>query len=62
VNDLRTLGARAKKVLEEDKDHESYNSLVRCGDRRMRDTLELLVEDLLFCGTVKRFRRSVNTL
>ena len=62
VNDLRTLGARAKKLLEEGKDHDSYNNLVRNGYRRLRDTWELLVEDLLFCGTVKRFRRSVNTL
>jgi energy-coupling factor transporter ATP-binding protein EcfA2 len=62
VNDLRTLGARAKKALERDKDHDTYNNLVRNGYRRMRDTWELLVEDLLFAGAVKRFRRSVNTL
>ncbi|UUZ78673.1 hypothetical protein LP414_09535 [Polaromonas sp. P1(28)-13] len=53
---------RAKKVLEQEKNHDSYNNLVRGGYRRMRDTWELLVEDLLFAGTVKRFRRSVNTL
>lgn len=62
VNDLRALSARAKKLLEQEKDHESYNNLVRNGYRRMRDTWELLIEDLLFAGTVKRFRRSVNTL
>ena len=61
MNDLRALGARAKKVLEQDKDHDSYNTLVRNGYRRMRDTWELLVEDLLFAGAVKRFRRSVQT-
>ena len=61
VNDLRTLGAKAKKVLEQGKDHDAYNDMVRQGYRRMRDTWELLVEDLLFNGVVKRFRRSVET-
>lgn len=61
VNDLRALATRAKAELEQNKDHNEYNDLVRGGYRRARDTWELLVEDLLFAGTVKRFRRSVNT-
>lgn len=61
VNDLRTLAMRAKKVLEQDHDHVAYNDMVRNGYRRMRDSWELLIEDLLFAGTVKRFRRSVDT-
>jgi energy-coupling factor transporter ATP-binding protein EcfA2 len=62
VNDLRALGARAKKTLEQEKDHDAYNDLARTCYRRMRDTWELLVEDQLFGGAVKRFRRAVNTL
>jgi len=61
VNELRTLGTRAKKVLEKEQDYEAYNDLVRQGYRRMRDTWELVVEDLLFNQAVKRFRRSVET-
>lgn len=61
VNELRAQAARAKKVLEQDQDYAAYNDIVRNGYRRMRDTWELLVEDLLFAGTVKRFRRSVET-
>ncbi|QIN60316.1 AAA domain protein [Caballeronia sp. SBC1] len=61
VNDLRALGAKARRALEKDHDHEAYNSLVRQGYRRMRDTWELVVEDLLFNEAVKRFRRSVET-
>ncbi|CAN0622794.1 AAA domain-containing protein [Burkholderia multivorans] len=61
VNDLRTLANRAKKALEQDQDYATYNDMIRNGYRRMRDTWELLIEDLLFAGTVKRFRRSVET-
>lgn len=61
VNDLRTIGAKAKKALEQHQNHDAYNDIVRQGYRRMRDTWELLVEDLLFNGAVKRFRRSVET-
>ncbi|SIO72350.1 AAA domain-containing protein [Burkholderia sp. GAS332] len=61
VNDLRTLGAKARRALEKDHDHDAYNGLVRQGYRRMRDTWELVVEDLLFNEAVKRFRRSVET-
>ena len=62
VNDLRAVVARARKVLEKERDHDAYNDAVRQAYRRMRDTWELLVEDLLFNGAVKRFRRSVDTL
>lgn len=61
INDLRILAASAKNVLDENHDYLSYNTMVRTGYRQMRDTWELLVEDLLFAGTVKRFRRSVDT-
>lgn len=62
VNDLRTVVTRARKALEKEQDHDAYNDTVRQAYRRMRDTWELLVEDLLFNGAVKRFRRSVDTL
>ncbi len=61
VNELRELAKRAKKALEEDSDHELYNDTVRNGYRRMRDSWELLIEEHLFGGTVKRFRRSIDT-
>lgn len=61
LNELRALAVRAEKVLQRDQDYDAYNDLVRNGYRRMRDTWELLVEDLLLGGTVKRFRRSVET-
>ncbi|MFZ4550234.1 MAG: AAA family ATPase [Aquabacterium sp.] len=62
VNDLRGVVSRARKTLEKEQDHDGYNDMVRQAYRRMRDTWELLVEDLLFNGAVKRFRRSVDTL
>lgn len=61
VNDLREDAKRAKKALEVEHDHDAYNSIVRSGYRRMRDTWELLIEEHLFAGTVKRFRRSIET-
>jgi len=61
VNELRDQVNRAKKLLEDKYDHEAYNDVVRNGYRRMRDTWELLVEENLFAGTVKRFRRSIET-
>lgn len=61
VNELREQAKRAKKALEEDSDHELYNDTVRNGYRRMRDTWELLIEEHLFAGTIKRFRRSIET-
>ncbi|WP_284336004.1 AAA family ATPase [Comamonas sp. NoAH] len=61
INDLRTLAQRARKVLEDEHNHEEYNDIVRNGYRRMRDTWELLIEEHLFAGTVKRFRRGIET-
>lgn len=61
VNELREQAKRAKKALEEDSDHDLYNDTVRNGYRRMRDTWELLIEEHLFAGTIKRFRRSIET-
>ncbi len=61
VNELREQAKRAKKLLEEEHNHEAYNDVVRNGYRRMRDTWELLIEEHLFAGTVKRFRRAIET-
>ena len=61
VNELREQAKRAKKVLEEEHNNELYNDIVRNSYRRMRDTWELLIEEDLFAGTVKRFRRSIET-
>lgn len=61
VNELRDQVKRARKVLEEEHDHEAYNDIVRNCYRRMRDTWELLIEEHLFAGTVKRFRRAIET-
>jgi energy-coupling factor transporter ATP-binding protein EcfA2 len=61
VNELRDQAKRAKKVLEEERNHDLYNDIVRNGYRRMRDTWELLIEEHLFAGTVKRFRRAIET-
>ncbi len=61
VNELRDQAKRAKKVLEEERNHDLYNDIVRNGYRRMRDTWELLIEEHLFAGTVKRFRRDIET-
>ncbi|WMY11100.1 AAA family ATPase [Paraburkholderia phenoliruptrix] len=61
VNELRERANRARKVLEEEHDNERYNDIVRNGYRQMRDTWELLIEEHLFAGTVKRFRRSIET-
>jgi hypothetical protein len=61
VNELRDQAKRAKKALEEEHNHELYNDIVRNGYRRMRDTWELLIEEHLFAGTVKRFRRPIET-
>jgi len=62
VNDLREQAKRATTALEEKGDHDLYNEIVRNGYRKMRDTWELLIEDHLFAGAVKRFRRSIETM
>jgi hypothetical protein len=61
VTDLRVLAAQAKTVLETDGNFEGYNDLVRNGYRRLRDTWEQLVEDVLLQSTVRRYRVSVET-
>lgn len=61
IEDLRALAARAKTALETSADFEGYNDLVRNGYRRMRDTWEQLVEDVLLQSTVRRYRVSVET-
>lgn len=62
INSLKDIYQRAKKALEVDGDHEKYSELVSVGYRRLRDSWEMLVEDHLFAGTVKRFRRPIQTL
>lgn len=61
VADLRALAARAKTLLETDGNVEGYNDAVRNGYRRLRDTWEQLVEDVLLQSTVRRYRVSVET-
>jgi energy-coupling factor transporter ATP-binding protein EcfA2 len=59
---LKELHQKAKKALEVDQDFDAYNALLRNGYRMLRDTWELLVEDHLFNGVVKRFHRPISTL
>lgn len=61
VTDLRALATHAKKLLETDGNVEGYNDAVRSGYRRLRDTWEQLVEDVLLQSTVRRYRVSVET-
>lgn len=61
VNALKDQAKAARKVLETDKNFDAYNDKARQLYRRMRDTWELVVEDLLFNSSVKRFRRSIQT-
>lgn len=62
INELKETHKRAKIALEKDENYEAYNDIVRTGYRKLRDSWELLVEDHLFAGTLKRFRRPINTL
>lgn len=61
IGDLRDLAGRAKKMRDSDGDVASYDDMVRGGYRRMRDTWEQLVEDVLLQSTVRRYRVSVET-
>lgn len=61
VADLRALATRSKTLLDTDGNVEGYNDAVRNGYRRLRDTWEQLVEDVLFQSTVRRYRVSVET-
>lgn len=61
VGDLRALATHAKKLLETDGNVEGYNDAVRSGYRRLRDTWEQLVEDVLLQSTVRRYRVSIET-
>lgn len=62
INSLKDTYQRAKNALEGEGNYEKYDELVRGGYRKLRDSWELLVEDHLFAGTLKRFRRPVQTL
>lgn len=59
---LKELHAEAREALEVNGDYDAYNDIVRNGYRRLRDCWEVLIEDHLFAGTVKRFQRPVKTL
>jgi ABC-type transport system involved in cytochrome c biogenesis ATPase subunit len=61
VNVLKEHAVAARRVLDTGKDFDGYNDKARQLYRRMRDTWELVVEDLLFNASVKRFKRSINT-
>lgn len=62
VNLLKELHGRAKAAIEDAQDIDTYNLLVRDGYRRLRDSWELLVEEQIFNGTVRRFHRPISTL
>ncbi|MFP8835294.1 AAA family ATPase [Hydrogenophaga sp. XSHU_21] len=62
INSLKDTYQRARKALEDEGNYTRYDELVRAGYRKLRDSWELLVEDHLFAGTLKRFRRPVQTL
>ena len=59
---LREQYHKAKKALEERHDFDEHSQLLRSGYRMLRDTWELLIEDNLFNGVVKRFQRPISTL
>jgi ABC-type Na+ transport system ATPase subunit NatA len=61
VNALKDQAAAARRALDGSNDFNAYNDKARQLYRRMRDTWELAVEDLLFNASVKRFKRSINT-
>lgn len=62
IEQLFNLAKKAKESLEVDSDISTCDDQISLGYQRLRDTWELLVEDLLFNSTVKRFRRSIETL
>ncbi|MFZ4287706.1 AAA family ATPase [Variovorax sp. HJSM1_2] len=62
VNLLKELHGKAKAAIEEAQDIDAYNLLIRDGYRRLRDSWELLVEEQMFNGTVRRFHRPISTL
>ena len=61
VADLRALAVHAKAILDIDGNVDAYNDLVRNAYRRLRDTWEQLVEDVLLQSTVRRYRVSIET-
>jgi energy-coupling factor transporter ATP-binding protein EcfA2 len=61
INSLLTLAQQAKKVLEDDRDPERYELIVRDGYRKLRDCWERLIEEALFGDAIRRFRNSVHT-
>lgn len=61
LNGIRDLAARARKALETDLDHDTYDLHVRRGYGLLRDCWERLIEEVMFGETVRRFRNGVNT-
>ncbi|WP_431273661.1 AAA family ATPase [Variovorax ureilyticus] len=61
IQELKELCRKADAAFEESGDYEAFNDSIRSGYRKLRDSWELLVEENLFAGTVKRFRRPIQT-
>jgi hypothetical protein len=61
INVIKDLEIRARKALEKDHDHETFDLYVRRGYGMLRDCWERLVEEVLFGETVRRFRNGVST-
>jgi len=61
INSLVDQAVRAQKALNDDKNIEEYERLVRDGYRKLRDTWERLIEEGLFGEVVRRFRNSIET-
>lgn len=61
IGELRQVQQRAGRLWNEN-DHAEYQPLVRDGYRKLRDSWERAVEEVLFNQTVERFKKSINTL
>jgi hypothetical protein len=58
---LKDLCRKAEEAFEKNGDYDAFNDSIRSGYRKLRDSWELLVEENLFAGTVRRFRRPIHT-
>lgn len=61
IQELKDLCRKAEEAFEKNGDYDAFNDSIRSGYRKLRDSWELLVEENLFAGTVKRFRRPIHT-
>lgn len=60
IGELKQICQRAGRLWREG-NRADYDLLVRDGYRKLRDTWERAVEEVLFNKTIERFRKSVNT-